>query len=203
MNKRRGRPRVFEENAVLATARDAFWRRGLAGVSLDELSAMTGVARPSLAAAFGDKRALYLRTIDDFMGEMQQAAATLMNGRGELRKELAAFFRAAVDLYLSGSEPRGCMALGTLPVEAVHDNEVRARLTTLLEATDTIFTNRFRLAHSQGQFASDRSSAASGALAAALLHSVAIRARSGASRASLHALIKSALIVICGPVEDR
>ena len=141
INKRgRGRPRAFDEKSVLDAARDAFWSRGLAGVSLDQISGATGVARPSLAAAFGDKRALYLRTIDDFMAEMDKAAAVTLSGRGSLRAELSAFFRGALDLYLSGDEPRGCMALSTLPVEAAGDPEIRARLADIIAATDSIFT---------------------------------------------------------------
>lgn len=194
----RGRPRAFDEKSVLAAAQDAFWRRGLASVSLDQVSAATGVARPGLAAAFGDKRALYLRTIDDFEMEMGKAAATLMSGRGGLRAELAAFFNGALEFYLMGDEPRGCMALCTLPVEAASDPVIRARLAATIAATDTVFTARFRLAREQGQFPSDFSERAHGALAAALLHSVAIRARSGASKAALKAMIKSTLPILCG-----
>lgn len=194
----RGRPRSFDEKSVLAAARDAFWSRGLSGVSLDQVSAASGVARPGLAAAFGDKRALYLRTIDDFVEEMEKAAAALLNGGGGLRSELAAFFKGALAFYLVGDEPRGCMALCTLPVEAAGDPVIRARLADTIAATDAVFTARFRLAREQGHFPAGFSEQAHGALAAALLHSVGIRARAGASKTSLEDMIKSALQVLCG-----
>lgn len=203
MKKSRGRPRAFEEGAVLAIARDAFWSGGLTGVSLDDVSAATGVARPSLAAAFGDKRALYLRTIDDFIQDMEGSAARLMSGRGQLREELTAFFRAAIGLYVSGSRPRGCMAICTLPVEAVHDDDIRARLAGVLAGVDAVFANRFRLARAQGEFPPDLDIAVHAALAAALLQSLAIRARAGATKASLNAMTKSALGLICGKPEER
>jgi AcrR family transcriptional regulator len=197
INKRgRGRPRAFEEGDVLAVARDAFWSRGLAGVSLDQISAATGVARPGIAAAFGDKRALYLRTIDDFVAEMEAAAASFMSGRRSLRAELTAFFNGAVELYTTGA-PRGCMALCTLPVEAVEDPIVRARLADILAATDAIFAARFRLARAQGELPLSANAAALAALAAALLHSVALRARAGASKASLQAMTRASLAVLC------
>ena len=37
----------------------AFWPAGFAGTSLDELAAATGMNRPSLYGAFGDKHDLY------------------------------------------------------------------------------------------------------------------------------------------------
>ncbi len=59
--RRRGRPRAFEPETALIQAMDVFWQDGFAGTSLDALSAATGLNRPSLYGAFGDKRALYLQ----------------------------------------------------------------------------------------------------------------------------------------------
>jgi TetR/AcrR family transcriptional regulator, copper-responsive repressor len=57
----RGRPRAFEAETALTHAMDAFWKDGFAATSLDDLSAATGLNRPSLYGAFGDKRALYIQ----------------------------------------------------------------------------------------------------------------------------------------------
>ena len=53
---RRGRPRAFEPETALNQAMDVFWKDGFAATSLDDLSAATGLNRPSLYGAFGDKR---------------------------------------------------------------------------------------------------------------------------------------------------
>ena len=53
--KRRGRPRAYEPEVALGKALDLFRKDGFAATSLDELSAATGMNRPSLYAAFGDK----------------------------------------------------------------------------------------------------------------------------------------------------
>src|SRR6516162_6182995 len=64
--KRRGRPPAYDRDAALQQATDAFWRAGFSGTSLDDLAAATGMNRPSLYAAFGDKRALYLHALDRY-----------------------------------------------------------------------------------------------------------------------------------------
>ncbi|PTB24471.1 TetR family transcriptional regulator [Paraburkholderia caribensis] len=56
----RGRPRAYDADDALSNATDAFWLGGYSGTSLDTLSDATGMNRPSLYAAFGDKHALYL-----------------------------------------------------------------------------------------------------------------------------------------------
>src|SRR5262245_36630019 len=76
----RGRPRAYDPETALAQATDAFWRTGLSGTSRDELSAATGMNRPSLYGAFGDKRALYLAMLERYtqagLAGMHEALAT-------------------------------------------------------------------------------------------------------------------------------
>ncbi|MGH8080356.1 MAG: TetR/AcrR family transcriptional regulator, partial [Lysobacter sp.] len=62
----RGRPRAYEPEIALRQAADAFWKAGYAGTSLDDISAATGMNRPSLRAAFGDKRELYIKALNDY-----------------------------------------------------------------------------------------------------------------------------------------
>src|SRR6185369_10477201 len=64
--KRRGRPRAYEPEVALARALDVFWREGFAATSLDDLSAATGMNRPSLYGAFGDKRELYIKSYESY-----------------------------------------------------------------------------------------------------------------------------------------
>ncbi|MGZ3239609.1 MAG: TetR/AcrR family transcriptional regulator, partial [Burkholderiaceae bacterium] len=63
MNAERGRPRNFDENAVLDSALEVFWGHGFQGASLAELTEAMGLSKPSLYAAFGDKESLYLKAL--------------------------------------------------------------------------------------------------------------------------------------------
>lgn len=62
----RGRPRQYDPERALANAAQVFWKHGYAATSLDDLVAATGMSRPSLYAAFGDKRDLYLKTLERY-----------------------------------------------------------------------------------------------------------------------------------------
>src|SRR5947208_14300857 len=63
---RRGRPRAYDPDTALGRAMAAFWDAGYAGTSLDDISARTGMNRPSLYGAFGDKHTLYRHTLDRY-----------------------------------------------------------------------------------------------------------------------------------------
>src|SRR5579862_3206535 len=64
---RMGRPRSFDVNRGLDSALRVFWRKGYEGTSLSDLTKAVGVNRPSLYAAFGDKKALFRKAFDRYL----------------------------------------------------------------------------------------------------------------------------------------
>ena len=64
--KKIGRPRTFDEDDALMAAMNAFWSKGYDGTSMKDLSSAMGISGPSIYSAFGDKRELYLKTIDRY-----------------------------------------------------------------------------------------------------------------------------------------
>ncbi len=71
--KRRGRPRAYQPEIALGKALDLFRKDGFAATSLDDLSAATGMNRPSLYGAFGDKRELYLKSYRRYRADARAA----------------------------------------------------------------------------------------------------------------------------------
>src|SRR5260370_559314 len=63
MPRPRGRPRSFDEREALEKAIQVFWAKGYDAVTVDNLVAVMGVPRPSLYAVFGDKAALFMRSL--------------------------------------------------------------------------------------------------------------------------------------------
>src|SRR6476660_5686734 len=105
---RRGRPRQYDPDSALARAAAAFWKNGYAGTSLDDLAAATGMNRPSLYAAFGDKRDLYLKTLERYQQQSRAIGAQITADDPPLQVFLKRFSGAALDIYLtSGDEARG------------------------------------------------------------------------------------------------
>src|SRR5690349_17005449 len=100
--KRRGRPRAYDPEQALARAAARFWQAGYAGTSLDDLSEATGMNRPSLYAAFGDKRDLYLKTLAYYRDESRVIGRDAQAGDPPLRVFLKRIYDGALALYLEG-----------------------------------------------------------------------------------------------------
>ncbi|MCP3708389.1 TetR/AcrR family transcriptional regulator [Paraburkholderia sp. CNPSo 3274] len=195
----RGRPRAYDPEEALARARDTFWRNGYAGTSLDDLSEATGMNRPSLYGAFGDKHALYLQTMERYVEAGRTAMESALDSALPLREALMRVFDGALGWYLPAHDAaRGCLLIGTAAVEAVNDDAVRERLAAGLRTFDKAFERRLRAALAQGELPPDASAPMLARLASALLHSMALRARAGDSRASLRAMAMAGVALICG-----
>lgn len=192
----RGRPRAFDADYAAERILATFWGHGFAATSLDQLAAATGLNRPSLYAAFGDKKAMYRTALARFADAMRTDVATAL-AAPTLDAALRRFYRGAIKLYLSGDEgPRGCLYVCTAAVDAVHDAEIRADIAGVLRAIDHALTARIEQARLAGEIAPGQDAAALGAVAAAVLHSLAVRARAGYSRRQLEALATSAITLL-------
>lgn len=197
VRRARGRPRAYNPDAALGAARDAFWSAGYSATSLDELAAVTGMNRPSLYAAFGNKQALYLKTLGQLGAEMAQQIGEVLGAPIPLREALRRFYLNALTLYLSGEEgPRGCFIVCTATVEAHDEPEVREFLGQTLRHIDDALVARFRHAVTEGELPADADPEILGRMAASVLHSLAVRARAAQSRASLKRLVDGAVTML-------
>lgn len=196
---KRGRPIQYDPETALTSARDVFWASGFAASSLDELSEATGMNRPSLAGAFGDKEALYLATLAQYRDRSIETLEEKLSGARTLRQELAHVYATATDIYISAKDgARGCFLIGTATVEAVHRPAVRQLLVQSLAAFNAIIEKRLRQAIQSGEIDKQTDAAALAAIASAVLHSLAVRARAGEPRKALDRLAKTAVDMICG-----
>jgi AcrR family transcriptional regulator len=196
---RRGRPRSYDPDTALAQAMAVFWDAGYAGTSLDDITAGTGLNRPSLYGAFGDKRALYLRTLEQYRALGRAAIKEALSYDKPLREALRRVYDRALGLYLSGdSGARGCFLIGTAVTESVLDPDVRTMLREALREFDAQFEARIDFARKQGELPRDADPIALSRLASAVLHTLAIRSRAGEPRKVLEATIEAGLNVICG-----
>jgi TetR/AcrR family transcriptional regulator, copper-responsive repressor len=196
--RRRGRPREYDADKALASAEDTFWKRGYAGTSLDDLAAATGMNRPSLYAAFGDKRSLYLKTLERYRDQVRAKSKELLADDPSLRVYLERFYEAALDIYFAGPKPtRGCYSIGTAATEAAVDPAVRVFLAESIRNTDTFLADLIRRARDRKEIATNSDPEALARIGTATLHTLAVRSRAGHSRKELSNIVAAAIDAIC------
>ena len=199
--KRRGRPRAYEPDVALGRALDLFRTQGFAATSLDDLSEATGMNRPSLYGAFGDKRELYIKSYQRYREEGRARMVEIFRAEMPLRQRLERIFASALNIYLSGDTgPRGCFTVVTAASEAVSDPDIRAMVLDGLSELDKAFASCFRRAKEKGELPDSADPVVLAQLASATIHTIAIRSRARVPRKELEAIVKGAIDVMVGAV---
>jgi AcrR family transcriptional regulator len=167
---------------------------GFAATSLDDLSAATGMNRPSLYGAFGDKRELYIKSYARYRADARAAMLDIFREEMPIRQRLQRIYAVALDIYLSGEAgPRGCFTVMTAASEAVADPDIRAMVLEGFSELDKAFAACFRLAKEKGELPSSADPAVLAQLASATIHSIAVRARARVPRKELEAIVNGAI----------
>ena len=198
--KRRGRPRAYQPEIALGKALDLFRKDGFAATSLDDLSAATGMNRPSLYGAFGDKRELYIKSYQRYRDDARAAMLDIFRDDAPLAGSPAAHLRdRARHLSLRRTRPArllhgddgGLRSGRPIPKSAPWCWRDLSNSTRLLPAC-------FRLAKEQGELPDSADPTVLAHLASATIHTIAIRARAQVPRKELEAIVKGAIDVMCG-----
>lgn len=150
--------------------------------------------RPSLYAAFGDKRAFYLKALEWYLGRVARDARRAL-AIDDLEGALTEFYYSLIDKFVSGDAHRGCMVASTAGVEAGNDADVRGLLGETIRSQDAALAERFRRAAEEGQFAQG-DAARRGRLATAVLHSLSVRARAGQTRRALRKFARDSVALL-------
>ena len=189
----RGRPRTFIPSEVLDRVRTVFRAKGFAAASLDELAAASGLNRPSLYAAFGDKEQLYIATLRFYGARSVEGLEEILAGPGTIEQRLGKVYKAAIDLYTAPPHRPGCMIVGTAAVESPSHPKIAAVANELLAAIEKSLERAF----AASGLPRKPSPAARAHMAGAILYAIAIRARLGAKAGDLKAFAASMVPTIC------
>src|SRR6202046_927822 len=101
-----GRPREFDTDAALEKAMRLFWAKSYEGTSVADLTEALGISRPSLYAAFGDKRSLFRAALERYAaGPAGYVAVAIAKPTG--REVAEHLLRGAADLQASTRNPGG------------------------------------------------------------------------------------------------
>jgi len=189
-----GRPREFDADEALDKALGVFRQKGFEGTSLEDLTRATGINRPSLYAAFGNKEDLFRKALDRYVEQ----------GLIRLQEYLSAptAYRAIESVLMSIVEKSGCSdARGCLLVQGAlacgdEAQPIRLELAARRQQIEVIFRQRFERAIAEGDLPSDSSATSLAAYVATVVQGMSVQSSGGASREALLGIARTALRAI-------
>ncbi|KPF69390.1 TetR family transcriptional regulator [beta proteobacterium AAP99] len=178
------RERSFSEPEVLQRAADVFSTHGYGATSVAMLCEATGLGKQSLYNAFGDKQALYLKSVDCAVGRFGAAVAA-MKAAPDGRAALQSFFDGLVHVCASGEPALKSCIVTTGLLESVDDPALRLSLQAKWQATHELLRGTIERGQKDGSVRNAAPSAELADLLMSLMSGLRVTARVDDSRARL------------------
>lgn len=170
-----------------------FWRHGYEATTLNDLTAAMGINPPSLYAAFGDKRRLFLEAVERYQ---RGPAACLNRALGEEPTAYGAIARllreAALELTRPG-RPAGCMVVSAATNCSPGSAEVQRDLARRRAENVAALQGRLERAVAEGELPRDVDVQALATFYATVFQGMTIQARDGAGPDRLMAVAETAM----------
>tara|TARA_R110001583_G_scaffold33548_3_gene113309 strand:+ start:2287 stop:2868 length:582 start_codon:yes stop_codon:yes gene_type:complete len=148
------RAREFSEDDVLEASMNAFWRRGYEATSITDLENATGIARGSIYKAFGDKRQLFLLSLNRYLSGTKKQFKKILDSDGDTIAALLNSFEAA-QAADAASGSRGCFAMNRGIELACEDEDVGKLLHFHQSYLLRHMTDRIRRGQADGEVRTD------------------------------------------------
>jgi len=187
-----GRRREFCVEKALDAALCVFWRKGYEGASYTDLTEATGVERPALYSAFGNKESLFRRALEryyerymDFIPEALELPTA--------RDVAAHILYRSAELNTRHPDHTGCLYINGVMAGSDDAEPVRQALIEARATAEVQLRERFERAKAEGDLPETAKADALAAFVMAVLHGMAVQAKAGFSRDKLEAVAEQAL----------
>jgi len=188
------RTKEFDERAVVEAALKVFWELGYDGASMEDLLAATSLSRSSLYESFGDKRNLFLRTVEAYTAQSGEARRAAFSASDGIRSGLERYLRSRVSMLAEpGDRPAGCYVTMLSASLKTADGELRSLVEGYTAAAEREIREGFSRALEAGSLPSRLSVDEWTNLFLALIWGLNVAARMGRPRNSLDAMVNGFL----------
>ncbi len=190
------RPRTFDDATVLDAAVACFWRRGLDATSVRELAQEMGLSGPSVYNAFGDKRALFIQSLERYAATTLRPRLLRLEAMPSARAAIKGFFDEIIDRSVGDPERRGCFLINSALDAAPHDAEIAAAIAAYFAEIEGFLRGRVAAAREAGAIPSRIDARDTGRMLLGILIAIRVLSRTGASKAELQAMLRPALALL-------
>lgn len=193
------RPRTFDEDDVVRSARNQFHRSGYAGTSLEDLCRVTGLGKGSLYATFGDKHDLFLRAFDLYCRDVVSETRADLAGPGPAYPRLLSHLRAMAKSTVADRKRVGCLlAKGSAELSGT-DPEVADRARATYADLRGALADSIAAAQREGALSAEADPNRLAALVLAVLRGLEALGKAGADSSLIHDITEQAIDLLPRP----
>jgi TetR/AcrR family transcriptional repressor of nem operon len=197
------RPKAFDIDAALVRAMELFWQQGYAATSMEQLVAAMGISRQSLYDTFGDKHRLFLAAMDSYCAMLEAAMLGPLRAPDAGLQALHDAGMAIIDFLVQFPKRRACLMANTTLELAPHDETVAEKVRAHMRNMESAFRHALETARTRGEIAAQSDPGLLAQYLVGMAHGLMVMAKSGADRATLTAILSTAVTPLMPAPEFR
>lgn len=150
------RPREFDTDDALNKAMQLFWADGFERASLNQLLETMGIQRSSFYNSFGDKRQVFLQSLEKYMRWVNDDFVIKILYESEYGLSgIEKVFSSYVDSLSNDKNCKGCLMINTLVELGPHDDEINDMISQEMKRVEDAFYNALVRAKSANRVPAD------------------------------------------------
>jgi AcrR family transcriptional regulator len=187
-----GRPVSFDRDEALKKAMLTFWQSGYESTSVSTLTAAMGISAPSLYATFGDKKKLFIESLQLYVGDLESVKASIRNASSakEAAREMLV---ASAHAFTGDCTPKGCLLASSTAAGSEESRDVQKVVADIRKTIEEALKNRIDRDRHNGILDKETPSGALASHTIAVIQGMSTLARDGASRSKLIKLAEIAM----------
>ena len=191
----RGRPVSFDKGDTLEKTLRVFWQGGYLGTSYTDLCAVTGLTKPSLYGAYGNKEETFIAALNMYLERFVRPGVDMFEQEPNPRVGIHRLLIATVEGLTAEGMPMGCMIAANIAGAGAKDvpEVVSAALRNATKETPNAIFRRLSEAAPQ-ELPPGSCPASLTRYFEAVIAGLSGLARQGASRDELLAIVETAML---------
>lgn len=147
------RVKLFDEQKVLESAMELFWKKGFHDTSIDDLVKHLGVNRGSLYSTYGGKKALFVRTVQYYRALNTDRVKVFLSAEKDTKKGLRKLFKQSIQASVCDTDRKGCFVVNTATELTPGDPDIIKLIKDNEKAFEGIFYKYLKQGEQNGDFA--------------------------------------------------
>lgn len=190
------RTKAFDEDRAIDAAVDCFWMHGYEGTSVRDLAEAMGIGGASLYNAYGDKRALFTRSLERYANRSMRERVSRLEASHRPKDAIIAFIDEIVERSLKDPDRKGCLLINSALDVAPHDAEIGKVVSGYLDEIRAFFRRNLEAARTAGQVPKKIDADSVSAHLLGVVAGIRVLARTGARRSTLEDVARPALALL-------
>lgn len=191
------RSREYDHHELLTEATSAFWANGFARTTMDDIVKRTGVNRASLYAAYPDKRALFLASLQHYLETVTSKNLRHLERGEKAGESIRSFFlRLISEPAPAGYSASGCLLTNTAVELGGAEKDVAVLVRQAFARVEEALRRRLTEARTQGDLSSGVDPEELAKHLLVLMQGIRVMSRLGVEKRFLKQAVESALRVI-------